>query len=191
MDVLVSIPPSPPAGTPGADALAGRPGTGLPRLLSRRLLAWLGPCPDPPPHRGVRGLHRVPGIQHRGGRGSPRGQWPPPCPVVAWEPRCRECRGPGDKVPFQPKPWKDLCVCAEVNALGSGERRGESAGWLHPCREPAPHVCLCVCLRVPLCAGGLCISVSVYLCTSCVCLTHHCVFLSLFLGLSPTPAMDL
>lgn len=35
-------------------------------------------------------------------------------PMVAWEPRRRERRGPGDKVPFQPEPWKDVCVCVCV-----------------------------------------------------------------------------
>ncbi|XP_029874858.1 non-homologous end-joining factor 1 isoform X3 [Aquila chrysaetos chrysaetos] len=48
---------------------------------------------------------------------APRWSWEPSgtaattSPVVAWEPRCRERRGPGDKVPFQPEPWKDVCVC--------------------------------------------------------------------------------
>lgn len=104
-DVLVSIPPSSPAGMLG---------TGLPRLRARRLLAWLGLCPDPPPQ--PQGPWLAPGARDSAPRccGIPRGQWPPPHQWWLGSPGGRECLGLGDKVPFQPEPWKDMCVCVCV-----------------------------------------------------------------------------
>lgn len=185
----VSIPPSSSVGTLGLGALASCPGTGLPWLLARKFLAWLGLCPDPPPHCGVRGLHQVPGIQQESPRTGATTSL-----VVAWEPG--ERHGARDKMPFQPKPWKDVCVCVQrlmILALGRGEERGELGLALSPRGAGShPHTCVSACACVCLCVQEVCAFPSwyIYIRHACI-LLITCVFLSLFLGLSPTPAKDL
>lgn len=112
-------------------------------------------------------------------------------PMEAWEPRRRERRGPGDKVPFQPEPWKDVCVCvcAEVNALGPGERRGESTGWLHPHREPGAgpaRVPLCVPACASVCRRFMHFRLGVFMYVMCVSYSSLC-FSFLVPGSFPHP----
>lgn len=121
---------------------------------------------------------------------SPQGQEPPP--HWWWLGSLESAMEQETKCPFSLSPGKmSLYVCAEVNDFGLGERRREGRAWAGSVPtgswEPSPHMRLCVCLRVPLCAGGLCISILVYLHTSCVYLTHHLCFSFLVLGSFPHP----
>lgn len=178
---------------PGAGTLAGRPGTGLPRLLARRLLAHLGLCPDPLPHRRVHGLRQAQGIDHQGGRGSPRGQRPPPRQWWLGSPGVESAGDRETKCPFSPSPGK-MCVCVCVcklmpSAPGRGEERpragsiptGSGELGAGPARVP---------LRVPACAS-VCrrlmhFRLGVFMYVMCVSYSSLC-FSFLVLGSFPHP----